>query len=372
VAAPLADLAHEIDDERASARLTQLSGIGPLVTTLTQQARAGGSAVRFSNAVAVAGNVARLLLRSAQEMATEMTGEVDRESAIAGEIARLGNLLNDGGRLALLAQHHMAQLRTGPVDMFDAQLSELEARFCAAAEHDPAAQLTTLAPRMVADVTAAGVAALEAAADQSMTLMRRLLDEIGAVGVIAEIPARDPSDFNVTVAAPTFSRSNVGAHVSDAAGVFTTLVQLLAGSAAVVAVLSGPGIVAASVALAAGAGWWRIRGDSEQRRRAALGAWVVASVQQTRSEFRREIGRRVSDVERYVGKVLPELLSTRRHELAALNDELARLRNGSERTRRDALSEQRVLISNLEQLVDESRALAAQAIGGHETVRSNG
>jgi hypothetical protein len=95
-------------------------------------------------------------------------------------------------------------------------------------------------------------------------------------------------------------------------------------------------------------------------------------VQQTRSEFRREIGRRVSDVERYVGKVLPELLSTRRHELAALNDELARLRNGSERTRRDALSEQRVLISNLEQLVDESRALAAQAIGGHETVRSNG
>ena len=188
VAAPLADLAHEIDDERASARLTQLSGIGPLVTTLTQQARAGGSAVRFSNAVAVAGNVARLLLRSAQEMATEMTGEVDRESAIAGEIARLGNLLNDGGRLALLAQHHMAQLRTGPVDMFDAQLSELEARFCAAAEHDPAAQLTTLAPRMVADVTAAGVAALEAAADQSMTLMRRLLDEIGAVGVIAGYP----------------------------------------------------------------------------------------------------------------------------------------------------------------------------------------
>ena len=163
---------------------------------------------------------------------------------------------------------------------------------------------------MVADMTAAGVGALENVAEESMHVMRKLLSQVGAVGVIAE-SRWIPSEFDLRLAGPGGGRQqDKTAALSAAAGVFTTLVQILAGSAAVVAVLSGPGIVAASVALAAGAGWWRLRGDGEQQRRSGLGDWVDGSILQARQAFAQEMRTRIRAVDRYIQDILPYLFAT--------------------------------------------------------------
>lgn len=362
VSPPLADRAADMPDPEMMEVLRQLSGMGPLTQALARSAAAGGAGVRFRNTAAVVGNVARLLLRRADELAHELAGDAEREFFIDAEIERLSGLVADAPRLAALADQRLKALGQEPVEWFRHGVKELERQFRFEAERGSADQLSTLAPRMVAEITATGVAALDRASARSMALMKELLEDIGAVGVIAEIPARDPSSFVVSVVPAEARGRNVVPHVNDAAGVFTALVQLLSGSAAVVAVLSGPGVVAASLALAAGVGWWRIRGDGEQRRRADLGAWVGTCAERSRTDFERELASRVNEAQRYVAGILPVLLATRRRELTGLRAELSRLTHGAEGGRVAALAAQRRVIDRLGRLAEEADLLTAMPL----------
>jgi hypothetical protein len=354
VAAPLADRAAEVEDERRSARLIELSGMVDLIGSLKQKAAVGSVALRLANSCHVVANVARILLDRNQELLTELEARADQERNLVTEIDRITATIEDTPGRARLVHQRLSGVQQEALNRFKPAVDAIRSRYRSEAERGPAANLTTLAPRMMADLTALGVATLEMASDRCMLLTRRLLDELGAVGVISEMPARDPSAFAIDLAAPELSGRRAGHAVGRAAGVFTTLAQLLAGSAIAVSVLTGPGIVAASLALAAGAGWWQLRGESEQLRRGQLGAWVDGAAGQAALGFDVEIGRRSIAVDSYVERILPELLRTRRQELRALDEELSTLRQGSVRTRRDALAAQRDRIEELRGLAMEA------------------
>ena len=340
-----------------------------LVASLTEKATIGSAALRLANSCQVVANVARILLDRNQELAAELAAEADRERGIESEIANLTTIIEDTPGQARRVHDRISAVRDDALARFAPAVDSIRVRYRGEAERGPAAQLTTLAPRMVADTTALGVSTLESASEQSMTLTRRLLDELGAIGVISELPAREPGAFAVDVAAPAASGPEHGAAISQAAGVFTTLAQLLAGSAVVVSVLTGPGIVAASLALAAGAGWWQLRGESEQVRRGQLGGWVDTAAGKAIAGFDSEIRRRSLAVEGYVERILPDLLRTRRRELRDLSDELTTLRQGSAQTRRDALITQRERVQELRCLADQAGELIQKA---HTTTGMSG
>jgi predicted GTPase len=359
VATPLAERAIDTEDRRTAVRLTELSGMAPLVAALTHHAAAGGASVRFANTSRVVSNTAQLLINRTLETIQQLAATTEQEGAIEANVARLNALLADRPRLTLLVQHHMARLRVEPLDAFDGAVGELRARYDSEAERGAAAQLTTLAPRMVADLTAAGVEILEMAAAQSTRLLGKLIEETGAQGVVADLPTRDPSALRLDLPSPQFSgQAKPVAAAGQSAGLFSTLVNLLAGSAAVVSVLTGPGVIAASIALAAGAGWWQVRGNDERERRAQLGAWVDIAAAQSRSTFEREMARRVLAVEQYVEGALPQLLEVKQAELRSLNAELAQLRRAGEQSVREALAQAQNRLAELRELADEVGTLA--------------
>jgi hypothetical protein len=370
VATPLAERAIDTEDRRTAARLTELSGMAPLVAALTHHAAEGGASVRFANTSRVVTNTAQLLINRTLETARQLAASAEHEGAIEAKVAKLNALLADRPRLTMLIQHHMARLRVEPLDSFDGAVGELRARYDSEAERGAAAQLTTLAPRMVADLTAAGVEILEMAAAQSTRLLSELIEATGAEGVVADLPTRDPSALRLDLPSPHFSspqfsgQANPVAAAGQGAGLFSTLVNLLAGSAAVVSVLTGPGVIAASIALAAGAGWWQVRGNDERERRAQLGAWVDVAAAQSRSTFEREMRRRVLAVEQYVESALPRLLEVKQAELRSLNAELVQLRRAGEQSLREALTHAQQRLAELRKLSDEVGTLAVSSRRG--------
>ncbi len=354
VSPPLADQAHEIDDRHMANWLDELSGLAPLVAALRERTSVGRDALRIANCAHAAASVAQILAGRRAERAADPSGDQGRGRRLEDEAAQLEAVLADRPRFALLIANHLLQLRVGAPDSFSAAASDLRRQYQQEAQRGPAAQLETLAPRMTADLTAAGVAALDLAASQSEQLVRTLLVQIGAAEIVIDIPVGRPSDIDLGLSEPEAAGKTLTRGLSAAGSLFPTMFKLITGSSLAVSVLTGPGAIAASVAVAACAGWWRVRSGDEQDRRSRLRSWVDSAATQASANFRTELDRRVSAVQQYLDRVLPDVLDARREELARVQRELAEFRAANAEAQR--LAQAQLLVSE-----DVLRALAAEA-----------
>lgn len=358
VAATLLHRAADVENEVVAARLTELSGIGPLVESILRQA-ATGDAVRVAGIARVLGAVARTLAARTAHAADVLDGDTDREPALRRRIAALDDLLADHGRRTAEVHRHFARLRAEPLDEFAAEVTALASKYRTEAERGPAAQLTTLAPRMLADLTATGIATLEAASADTAAVLRRLLTTLELTDTA---PSSDRTDLDLGLQLPDPSPTKgFTAGLTHTADVFGALTKMVAGAATVISVLTGPGVVAACLALAAGAGWWQVRGDDERQRRAHLGSWVDSAAKDARSRLEAELRRRLRDAERYVDTVVPEIAEAKRHELRRLRDELTDLREAGTQARNTAAAARRAMLDRLDRLAAEADTLAAEA-----------
>lgn len=360
VAATLATKAAEVEDQRVAARLAELSGIAPLVTSIRRQA-AAGDALRTANAAGAIGNVARTFATHVTRIVDEISH--DREAELASRIDALSGLLDDQTRLTMLVRHDFTRLRAEPLDSFAIAVAALGARYRTEAERGPAAQLTTLAPRMLADLTAMGITTLESTTEQATGLVRRLLTKLDLD--VDFDPRTGDRGLDLSVDLPTLTREGrLREGFTHTSEVFDNLTRVVAGAATVITVLSGAGVVAACLALAAGIGWWRVRGDDERQRRAELGAWVDTAVKDASTRLDTELRRRLRDAESYVDGVLPALVSTKREELRRVRAELTELRVAGERARREAIANRRETVDRVNRIAVTADVLAANAFNG--------
>ena len=153
---------------------------------------------------------------------------------------------------------------------------------------------------MTADLTAAGVTALELATTQTGQMVRAILDRAGAGELAADLFLTKPSGLDLSLAQPGPGAKTFTRGLAIAGGLLPALVKVVAGSAVTVSVLTGPGAIAASLALAACAGWWRARGGSEHERRSQLRSWVNSAADQASAAFGEEMTRRVGAVQQHL------------------------------------------------------------------------
>lgn len=355
VAATLVNKAADVENERVAARLTELSGIAPLVASIRWQA-AAGDGLRLANAATAIGNVARTFAAHVTRAVEEIRD--DRVDELRGRIDALSDLLADQNQLTIMVRHDFARLRSEPLDAFATAVAALGARYRIEAERGPAAQLTTLAPRMLADLTARGITTLESVSEQTTRLVRQLLAKLD----LEEIDLRTRAAWHADVPLPALTRAGrVYEGITYTGEVFGTLTRVVAGAATVITVLSGAGVVAACLALAAGVGWWRVRGDDERARRAELGAWVDSAVKDASTRLDAELRRRLTVAEHYVDGVLPTLLDAKRQELRRLQTDLATLRAAGERARQEAITARRELADRLTAIATRADVLAANS-----------
>jgi len=363
VSAPLADRATDVEDAGIAARLIELSGMAELVGTLKRQAASGADALRAANAARVAARVCRVLLARAEESAAHALGDADRERELETEIATLAGLLADREWLMSATDRRLADLRDETAGGFTTAVSELRDRFRAEAEHGPANRLDALAPRMIADLTALGVTTLEATEERTARVAAVLLDRLGFGGVAR--PAPQPAGRRSGPAVPRFSDdapARAQAGLTVATDVFEKLTKIAGGAAAVVTFLTGPGVLAACLALAAGAGWWRYHSGAEGERRKQLAAWVASAAEEERAGFDRELTERIRRVRTYLDEVLPELITARRRELTRLRGELADLERAGVRARQAAAASLTTLVAVLTGLLRDADELAAELL----------
>ena len=327
VSPPLADQASGVGDQGLAAQLAELSGLAPLMATMRERSAVGRSALRIANCAQTTANVARALARHLDELATDPLGARGRIQRLEREEAQLAAVQADQSILSVVIASHLLRLRTEPQDSFTRSVAALRQRYRDEAQQGPAAQLATLAARITADLTAAGVASLDLATDQSEHLVRTILERIGASDIAADLPVQMSAGFDLGLGEPDAKANPRGLAV--AGRLFPTLVKLIGGSAVVVSVLTGPGAVAASVALAACAGWWRTWSGSEHERRSQLRSWVDSAVDQAGATFNAEMARRVTAVQAYLDSVLPALLDARRADLERVRRELTDTRTAN-------------------------------------------
>ena len=367
VSAPLADQAADIDDQSLADEFARLSGVSVLADALRQRASVGREEMRVANCAQTTASVARTLSRRLASKVTDLIGEGSRAAELDKEEARLAAVLQDRSLLSLLVRQHLAQLRVQPRSAFDGAAADLGRRYREEAERGPAAQLATLAARMTADLTAAGVTTLEQAAEQSRQVLRNILDRVGADRIAADLPIFGSSTLELSLREPESSKPASSPGLAKAADLFPTLVKLIAGSALAVSVLTGPGAVAASLALAACAGWWQVRGSSEQERRGQLRDWVDTAATQASSAFGREMDRRADGVQQYLDGVLPDLLDAQRQDLAQVRAELTKLREGGAEMRQLAITQLTIAADLLGEQADaaaeNARALISLGVG---------
>jgi Dynamin family len=360
VAAPLADRAATMTNLRHSERLRELSGITPLLTALRRHSSAGSATVRFDNAARVLAEVCRTLVARSDELVEMLAGNKDREQDLQREIARLRAVLGDSSRLTVLVHERLRDLHDKPAAAFAATVETLRDRYRHEAEAGPASALPTLASRLVGDMTAAAVDALEDVARKSTQVVGDLVRQLGGADRWPVTPRTAPARFAIGLAPPDPSTRRSGADLAESAELFTTLLQLLAGPTVLVSVIGGPGVVAASLAIAAGAGWWKARGGGESDRRGQLRDWVDAAAADAVATFRREIDDRVQRAESHVDTVLPNLIAGRERELTRLADELADIRR-SGRDLDAALAERRAAADGLRDVEREVAELVSRA-----------
>jgi hypothetical protein len=138
-------------------------------------------------------------------------------------------------------------------------------------------------------------------------------------------------------------------------------VKLIAGSAVAVSVLTGPGAIAASLALAACAGWWRARSGGETERRSQLRSWVTSAADQASTAFGDEMTRRISTVQVHLDSVLPGLLDAQRSELARVRRERDEFRAADAEGRRQACDQLMIARDLLQALADDAAHVARAA-----------
>jgi hypothetical protein len=182
-------------------------------------------------------------------------------------------------------------------------------------------------------------------------------------------PSTASARFAIGLRPPDTAQARPGVDLMASAEMFAKVVEILGASAALLTVLSGPGVIAVGLALTAGAGILQ-SGDGEQDRRSALVSWVDQAVDQARDSFRTEIDDRVGRVERYLGTALPHVLDARRRRLDRLADELRGIRSSTADLQL-VLAERRAAASALNEVEQEVAELVAwaAAAGGGEGIR---
>jgi len=361
VSPPLADQAGEVNDSRLAGRLSELSGVGPLMAALRERTAAGRDALRIANYARTTASVAKIMARRLDEQAADPLGVQGRTQRLAAEEARLAAVLADQSLISVLAAGHLMRLHTDPREMFAASAATLRLRYQNEAQRGPAAQLATLAARMTADLTASGVTALDLATTQTGQMVREILTRAGATEMATNLFTSKQDGLDLGLAQPETGDGTFSRGLSVAATLFPTLVKLIAGSAVAVSVLTGPGAVAASLALAACAGWWRARGGGEAERRSQLQSWVNTAAEQADSTFGSEMNRRVGAVKQHLDSVLPSLLDGQRAELARVRGELARYREADAEARRVTYAQLVVARDLLHELANDATNVARAA-----------
>ena len=361
VSPPLADQAQEIENRKLAGQLAELSGVAPLVAALRNRTSVGRDALRIANCAHTTASVAQILARRLDDQAADPLGVHGRKERLEADAARLAAVLADQSLLNVLIAGHLMRSRTEPRDSFAASAAALRQKYCGEAQRGPAAQLATLAARMTADLTASGLAALDLAAAQIEQLVRAILDRIGAAEMAIDLPMKMPSGLDLGLDQPGLDDGTLSRGLAIAGDLFPVLVKLIAGSAVVVSVLTGPGAVAAGLALAACAGWWRARSGNEAERRSQLQAWVNSAADQASTAFGAEMAHRVTAVQQCLDSVLPRLLDGQRVELTQVRRELGELRDADAEAQRQAGSRLVIARDLLRALADEAAQVARAA-----------
>ncbi|WP_250037644.1 dynamin family protein [Paractinoplanes maris] len=370
VSAALAENAATIENVAIARRLTELSGMAALTAALRRQARADHVTLRLTNAARRTGTVARLLLDRSHRWLVDADGGIAQERELTDRIERLHDLLADRARLRVLVQDHLARLGEDPAADFRDRAANLGSRFRTEAERGPAAQLNTLAPRLAADLTAAGSTALEEAAGQTRLVMRDLIDQAGGTPYPGAVTGPVALELGLTL--PELSRPAISSALAHAAGIFPTLSGLVGGSAAVVSVLTGPGVIAACIAVAACAGWWKVWGQNEEQRRAELGAWISAAETEASTTFTREMRRRAGEARAYAETALVDVLTAEQTELNDLQTRRAVIRATGDQARAEARRRYEEAERILRPLSERADALLLQLSGPPLQERSTG
>jgi hypothetical protein len=319
VATPLALLAAEVEDAQRSSRLRDLSGIGPLMDTLRGYSFARAALIRFENTARVLADVCRVLIARSDEILAVLAGNTQPELQIQQEKAELHAVLDDLPRVAGLFRDRLNRIRQEQLASFDDMVGFLRTRYLTAAKDGAATNIPSLAPQLIGGLCAEMVEALESIQRASTTAVVDLVGQLGG-------SERSPK-VGLDLADLLTRRGNVD--LTASAEMFAGLVEILAAPDDVTSVLTGPAVIAASLALATGAGYWRIAEGGEQEQRAALATWVEEVADQGIAVFHREIDERIWTGVRHVEQALPELIRTRRRELDRRTEELASIRSTS-------------------------------------------
>ena len=292
----------------AAVRLTELAGTRQLVDLLTYAATTSIRRRRATVQAHVTAAVVRELLAHLDRLAgiedrpagieDQLGGAEDR---LAAEIATVTTLLDGGGLLGA----RFEEARQAATQRFAARADALGTWHREAAESGPGDELETLPPRLAVGLAGAGRRALDETQEAILDAVRDCL--------------RD--DVLMPPAAELSLRMRSSEPPGSARDLLPTLTGLLTGSALALSVLTGSGAVGADLALAACAGWWRLRGEVGTQRRTRLSTWVEAAVAEARAAVESELRRRVGAARQYVAEALPRLLEARRDRLERLRTE---------------------------------------------------
>ena len=341
VSAVLAELAARTPSPPAAARLTALSGIRepvrhPAARRRRQHRPAADREPRPAR---------RQRRQRAARPHRQITGEPEPTAALAALLADRSGLINT-------IERRLELVRTESIRRFCADAETLGQRYRGEAERGPATQLPALAPCLIADLTAAGATVLDGAWQRTLEMLRDGLRQIGGEAE-AQLLLPAPTGLRLGLRAPaqqprpTVDIAQTAARTVD---LLPTVTGILTGSALVVSVLTGPGAIAASIALAACAGWWRIRGESEQQRRTQLIAWTDVAIGDAQAGFDTELRHRFENVQAYLSGELPGLLDAR---LARLTRQRA---ESIERARAEAARASLAMV--LDELIEDHRSTA--------------
>jgi hypothetical protein len=356
VAPPLADDAAKVADSRRSQRMREYSGIPTLVDTLRTYSAAGAADTRLANAARVLAQVCRTLRNRSDDILDMLTGNEDREREVQREIAALRSSHDDIPRLAVPVHQGLDRLRDEVETSFGLAIDALRRRYRSRVEEASAAVLSELPSRLIGDITGAAVAVLDDSAEHTARIVAGLGPQLGG----ADHRPVPPERFVIGLEPPPRSDGQGSVDLRASVQLATTLVNVLAGSGVVVSFLTGPGVIATSIALAAGAGWLTSKGNAQEQR-ASLGAWIDETTADARVRFRAEIGRRVRDAERRVAELLPKLVAARELDLTRLSEDLAQVRSAAKDLRR-ALDEQHAVAEGLRDVEREIGALVSRTV----------
>jgi Dynamin family len=329
VAAPMADLAAQVHDTERASRLRSLSGVESLLDTLRGYSSAGAASVRFENAARVLAEACRALLARSDEIVAILSGSTTRDERLRREMAELEVTLHDDRRLVALVHDRLDRLRRDHLAEFDEAVEAMRRRYRGTAERSTGSGSNLTASRMIGELSGTAVDALESTARDCTRVVVDLMDQLGGGDRWPMTAATSPRRFEIGLDPPDLSGKRGGVDLVASAEMFAKLVDILAAPVVVMTVLTGPGIIAAGLALTAGAGYYKAATTGEHERRAALVAWVDDAAEQTKTTFRRETDQRVRSAERHIEDSLPHVLASRRRELARVAAELDEIRSSS-------------------------------------------